>query len=311
MRVLLVRGGALGDMLLLRRAIASLRAAEMTVGLLAPSAGEVLLGEGPAEVQEWIPWEHPDLARLFAAEPVASGGVAEGLRSYDAALAYTANQALAGGLRALIPRVLTLDPTGLGPDLHASRAFEAPALTLGGVPSVEPPLLRPRAQDDRAILPLLHRLPRRFLAIHPGSGSARKNWPPARFAQLIRLLVGDSPFLLAQGPADEAVTQALAGLRPAAVLASHLSPRGLGALLSRSGLYVGNDSGVSHLAAASGAPTLALFGPTSATLWSPLGPRVVGLPAPEGNLERLEAETVAQAAQDALRSWALPGPPSG
>jgi ADP-heptose:LPS heptosyltransferase len=48
----------------------------------------------------------------------------------------------------------------------------------------------------------------------------------------------------------------------------------LAALLARAGAYVGNDSGVTHLAAASGAPTIALFGPTDPRVWAPLGPRV-------------------------------------
>ena len=57
-------------------------------------------------------------------------------------------------------------------------------------------------------------------------------------------------------------------------VARELPLRVLGAVLARAGLYVGNDSGVSHLAAACGAPTLALFGPTDPALWAPVGPRV-------------------------------------
>lgn len=309
-RVLLVRGGALGDLLLLRRAIASLRAVGTTVGLLAPPAAEVLLGDGPAEVQEWIPWDHPDLKRLFAGEPALPEGLAQSLRSYSAAVAYTANEGLVSSLRAFMPTVLSVDPARLGPGLHASVAFTAPCLAMGGAPLVEPPGLRPRPQEEQAVLPFLQKLPRRFLAVHPGSGSPRKNWPPACFAELVHDLTGDSPFLVVQGPADEA---AVAGLvrRPSAVVASGLPLRVLGALLSRAGLYVGNDSGVSHLAGASGAPTLVLFGPTPSDVWAPIGQRVACLQASEGVMERLEPETVARRAKDALRSWALPGPPSG
>ena len=62
--------------------------------------------------------------------------------------------------------------------------------------------------------------------------------------------------------------------------------RTLGAALSRAGLFLGNDSGASHLAAASGAPTLALFGPTDPALWAPVGPSVATLRAPRGVLRR-------------------------
>jgi heptosyltransferase-3 len=309
-RVLLVRGGAVGDLLLLRRAIASLRAVGTTIGLLAPPAAEVLQGEGPAEVQEWIPWDHPDLTRLFAGEPSLPESLADSLRSYDAAVAYTRNEDFVSSLRAFVPTVLSLDPTRLSPGLHASVAFTAPCLALGGSQLVELPVLRPRPQDDEAILPFLQRLPPHFLAVHPGSGSPRKNWPATRFAELVRDLTGDSPFLVVKGPADETAVGGLLGRR-SAVVASGLPLRVLGALLSRAGLYVGNDSGVSHLAAASGAPTFALFGPTPPDVWAPIGPRVACLQVPDGVLDGLERDEVVLRAKEALRSWELPGPPSG
>jgi ADP-heptose:LPS heptosyltransferase len=66
----------------------------------------------------------------------------------------------------------------------------------------------------------------------------------------------------------------------------------LGALLSRAGAYLGNDSGISHLAAAWGAPTLSLFGPTDPAVWAPLGPRSRALRSPSGTLEGLSVDAV-------------------
>jgi ADP-heptose:LPS heptosyltransferase len=66
-----------------------------------------------------------------------------------------------------------------------------------------------------------------------------------------------------------------------------LSVAGLAAFLSRCALYVGNDSGVTHLAGALGVATVALFGPTEPALWAPLGPRVVTLRSPTGRMEDL------------------------
>ncbi len=94
-----------------------------------------------------------------------------------------------------------------------------------------------------------------------------------------------------------------------AVLARDWPLRLLGAALARAGVFLGNDAGVSHLAAAVGAPTLALFGPTDPALWAPVGPRVKTLRAPGGSLVDLELEAVLAAAR-ALRS-AASGPPSG
>jgi ADP-heptose:LPS heptosyltransferase len=190
------------------------------------------------------------------------------------------------------------------PARHASLVFAAPAQELCGGPPAEPTALCPRPQDEAEALPLLGRLPERFLALHPGSGSPRKNWPAQRFAALAERLAAGCPFLVVEGPADERAAAPLR--RPPAVIARGLSLRGLGALLSRAGLFVGNDSGVAHLAAAFGAPTLALFGPTSAAVWAPLGPRVRVLEAPGGALTALEVTAVAAAAGDALKSF---GPP--
>ena len=82
-RTLVVRAGALGDLLLLRPAVASLRAASFEVGLLAPSVGRLLLGDGPGEVQEHIDFDQPGLAdppghdrRLRSPSPLSAIGCA-------------------------------------------------------------------------------------------------------------------------------------------------------------------------------------------------------------------------------------------
>jgi ADP-heptose:LPS heptosyltransferase len=118
---------------------------------------------------------------------------------------------------------------------------------------------------------------RGFLAIHPGSGSARKNWPPERFARLIALARrADRPVLVIEGEADQESVQRLYRRLPwRPPVARGLDLAVLAALLSRAGAFIGNDSGVSHLAAATGAPTVALFGATDPARWAPRGRRVV------------------------------------
>ena len=83
---------------------------------------------------------------------------------------------------------------------------------------------------------------------------------------------------------------------PSACAPAIFPPRVLGAVLARAGLYVGNDSGVSHLAAAWGAPVLALFGPTDPAQWAPVGPRVTVLRADDQEMDSLELEDVERAA---------------
>jgi ADP-heptose:LPS heptosyltransferase len=164
-----------------------------------------------------------------------------------------------------------------------------------GVPIVEPLVLVPSEEERRQAAALVDRLPAGFLAIHPGSGSPSKNWPATRFVELVSRTSGGRQWLLCVGPAEEAITPRLASL-PGAVIASGLPPRVLGAVLSRAGVFVGNDSGVSHLAAAWGAPVVALFGPTDPTVWAPVGTVVRTVRAADRALESIDVERVAATA---------------
>jgi len=111
------------------------------------------------------------------------------------------------------------------------------------------------------------------IVIHPGSGSARKNWPVQRFAELARDLAsrGERVSWIV-GPAEEGIAlpaDARAWREP--------DLRVLAASLARCRLYIGNDSGVTHLAAACGCPTVVLFGGSEPRVWLPLGARVAAV----------------------------------
>jgi ADP-heptose:LPS heptosyltransferase len=116
---------------------------------------------------------------------------------------------------------------------------------------------------------------RRPVFLHAGSGGKKKIWPLARWWTLIRWLrrTCNLPVILASGPADaclEGFTQeAIKRLGVHTVEA--LSLTRLAALLAKSSMYIGNDSGVSHLAASLGTPTVAIFGPTLPEVWAPRG----------------------------------------
>jgi ADP-heptose:LPS heptosyltransferase len=123
----------------------------------------------------------------------------------------------------------------------------------------------------------------RPVAIHPGSGGRRKCWPARLFAELATRL--DAPVLLVEGPADSTAchefAEVVAPSVPIIRVTGESLPR-LAALLAESRGYFGNDSGVSHLAAALGVPTVAVFGPTDPAVWAPLGPKV-SVVAPRGD----------------------------
>lgn len=100
-----------------------------------------------------------------------------------------------------------------------------------------------------------------FAAIHPFSGSPRKNWPMDRFQQVAARL--PIPVKWSAGPSEAL---------PGAIRFEDLYD--LACWLATASLYIGNDSGITHLAAAVGTPTIALFGPTDPRVWAPRGQNV-------------------------------------
>jgi heptosyltransferase-2 len=116
-----------------------------------------------------------------------------------------------------------------------------------------------------------------FTALHPGSGSPRKNWPLEKW----RTLAGEikDPLLIIGGEAD---TASLDSLAPhATLIARDLPLPTLAALLTRCTHYFGHDTGISHLAAAVGAKCTLLFGPTDPAVWAPQGAHVKILHTPD------------------------------
>jgi heptosyltransferase III len=298
-RALVVRSGALGDVLLLRRAVARLRAGGYHVHLVAPAgAGPALVGTGGSEVAGLTASDAPGSAGLWAAD----GGCPDAVRAHLAtpgalAVAFTGSAAVAANLAAAGATVLARSPAP-PPGQHAADWLSG-VLDASGLPPPHPPepCLRPTEDERAAARPWLDRLPERFVAVHAGSGSARKNWPVARFAEVARALAGGDPVLWIEGPADTPTEPSALDI-PTSVRVRSLPVRALAAVLARAAVYVGNDSGVSHLAAAAGAPTVAIFGPTDPAQWSPLGPAVRVVRAESERLEDVAVARVLAAVEE-------------
>ncbi len=119
-----------------------------------------------------------------------------------------------------------------------------------------------------------------LIAVHPGSGSRSKCWPLERYFELIERLqaVNDSFVILFTGDAEDgelrrAVCRYTRG-RKNMLNAAHFELMSAASLLSHCDLYIGNDSGFSHLAGILGCTTTVLFGPTDPLRWKPMGPHV-------------------------------------
>jgi hypothetical protein len=113
------------------------------------------------------------------------------------------------------------------------------------------------------------------LVLAPGSGAREKNWPVASFQAIADWWREKfrGAVVVVLGPVEDE-QGGFASLCRGSVVARGLKLAQLSALLSRSFLYVGNDSGPTHLAAALGVRTAALFGPSDPRQWSPRGPKV-------------------------------------
>lgn len=290
-RLLVIRGGAIGDFILTLPAIGALRERW-------PAARIEVLGY-PHIIELAHRRQYADAVRNIEARAMAGffvplGPLDDGLREYfgsfDIVVSYLfdpdhvfADNVRRAGARQVIeasPR-----PTTLPAAVHYCRPLEALAIYVKDpVPRVFP------SDAERAVaMEFLARAGReRIVAIHPGSGSAKKNWPVTKFGALARWAVDELAvqLVVVQGEADEMVVTALRselGTRPVLV-ARGLTLVALAAVLERCAVFVGNDSGITHLAAALGTPTVALFGPASLPVWEPRGTQVQVLHFGDGDV---------------------------
>jgi len=248
MRRLLIRPGAIGDFIVSLPALQCLKADYLEVWT--PSAVAPLV-------------RFADRVRSIASVGLDLLGITEPpptlipeLRSFDSIISwYGANRP---GFRQLassldLPMVFLPALPHAGADRHAVDFYLEQVRGLG-YPAPETAI--PHIPCEVAA--------GNYAVIHPFSGSPRKNWPLENFRALARGLERTMPVCWCRGPEDPP----LEGAEQFGDLYQ------LACWLAAARLYVGNDSGVTHLAAAVGTPTLAIFGPTDPAVWAPRGPHV-------------------------------------
>jgi ADP-heptose:LPS heptosyltransferase len=261
-RILVLRGGALGDFIVTLPALAALRRAWPDARLaLAGNATAAALGVEAGLIDQVHSQHEARWSALYLPsplEPAFSGW----LRDFDLVVNFWPDPA--GDLARRFPlragqRYLS---ASAAPALSPAAAHFCSALLPLGISTAEFlfPLGRPRAAPARAGAPV---------ALHPGSGSPRKNWPLDRWRSLALWLQRDLGVAVTVISGEAEPDDVLAGIgtrvrgRPLAELAGHLAG---------CRLFIGHDSGISHLAAAAGAPGVLLFGPTDPRRWAPPAP---------------------------------------
>lgn len=134
------------------------------------------------------------------------------------------------------------------------------------------------------------------LAVHPGAGKSENIWPPERFAAVVNSMAETKPvsLVVVEGPRDrDAVAAFVAACAIDAAVVRGRSIGDVAALLRLADLTICNDTGVMHVAAAAGARTLAVFGPTDPVRWAPRCDCLTIVRADDGRLLSVEPPRVA------------------
>ena len=280
----MIRGGAIGDFILTLPVLSALRQHDPTAQLELlgyPHIAQLALVGGLVDAVR--PIEARDLAAAFAPDVLLSPHLAAYFSRFDLILSYLydpgevfqENVARVSGARFLAGPHRP-DPDG---HRHASEVMLDPLAQLGVVTPDPIPRLRLRAPSLPAPDPrtapaaLAPGMMSRRLAVHPGSGSERKNWPEPCWAALLARLAaeGDWSLLLLGGEAEGERLERLAVRWPAGRLevARSLPLVQLAQRLSSCQFFIGHDSGITHLAAALGLPGLVLWGESPLEVWRP------------------------------------------
>ena len=265
-RRLIIRPGGIGDYILSLPAIEYLRTEYTEVWVPSALVPLIRFAEARGIASTGI-----DLLGLAGVEPPAR--LIEALRSFDSIVSwYGANRTkFRAQVHALgLPFQFLNALPEHGGRIHAADFFLKQAGGDGfAVPKIECP---PQPTED-------------FAVIHPFSGSERKNWPLERFREVAARL--PIPVRWCVGP-DEALE--------GAVRLENLYE--LACWLASARVYIGNDSGITHLAAAVGVLVVAIFGASDPQVWAPRGERVSVIGA--GRLDEISVEKVVEAAGNAI-----------
>jgi heptosyltransferase-3 len=302
-RIAIFRPGALGDTLLAFPALAALRARYPTAQILVVGNFDALsLAQSSGLADTIADFAAPEWATLFT--ETSEDLVPAALAGIDTAILWLRDpdSIVASNLRRLgVPRIIQAPGQ---PDVtarthaatHLLATLQPLDIAFASLPL--PPLRLPAAAEGWAAdwWQAQGLMDQHVIAIHPGSGGQHKCWPAGRYAALADILTANgAAILLVAGPADTTILAALRAAQqtPPAAIAHNLPLQLLSALLRRCAAFVGNDSGVTHLSALLGLPTVAIFGPTDPAVWAPLGPHVyIVAPPAIGPIAQISLESV-------------------
>ena len=288
-RIFVWHQGALGDLLLAGPALAAVSrhfAGACLTGVGHPERWGLLAGTLPLEAV----WSGAEAAWawLFREDAPLPAALRERLAPFQLALVFAPrpHPLLLERLRqAGIPWVAWAPSFAEteGQSVHRLQAAHLAAMGIGEIPEAFCLRLAGGGDAEAEMAGFKEMGP--FIAVAPGSGHCAKNWPLAHYYEVTRALAWQHRLKVVwlAGPAEAFLMpflEPLARSQNQVVMANQPLCR-VAAALAGSRLYLGGDSGLTHLAAAAGAPAvLALFGPTDPRVWAPPGNHVKVLQAP-------------------------------
>lgn len=295
-KILVIRGGAIGDFILTLPAISALREnfPETHLEVLGyPRVAELALAAGLVDAFRSI--EARPLARFFARRAELDKEWSDYFESFNLVISYLydpdeifkSNVGRCTKAQFIQAQHRPHETEGL----HATSVFLKPLEQLAIFdPDPIPKLARIATTSTETLRP------GPWLAVHPGSGSEKKNWPEQNWLELLRS-IDTANILLIGGEAEGERLIRLQRALPAPKirLAQNIPLATLAGLLAQCRHFIGHDSGITHLAAAVGLPVLSLWGPSRSEIWRPLGSKVNLLHAPGGEINSLEIQTVRSA----------------
>jgi len=276
-----VRGGAIGDFIMTLPAIGALRERwpEAHIEILGyPHVIELAHGRYYVDGTRSI--EAKPMAGFFVPNSILEPRLMDYFGSFNVVISYLfdPDSIFANNVRRCgVKQVIEASPRPK--EAHAAEHYCKPLESLAIYVEAPRPRLHLGEPDREAASRFLRMAGREpIVAVHPGSGSEKKNWPAEKFAAVARWLVDElaAQLLVVHGEADQRAVAKLGELleNRKFVVARGLKLVELAAVLERCALFLGNDSGITHLAAAAGAPVVAAFGQASPAIWEPRGEHV-------------------------------------
>jgi len=307
-RILVIRGGAIGDFVVTLPAIKLLRGAWPSARLEILGYKHIIaLAEKRFYAHAVRSIEYGRLASFFAKNAELPAALTAYFGSFDLIVSYLFDPdgVFEANVRRCGQPQLLAGPAKIATHEHAAQQFARPLEALGLSLSSIAAELFPN-EEDRAAADKFLPTSKRLVAVHPGSGSTTKNWSIANWNALGQQLGHENRDLRLVVIAGEADTAQLTQLRqhwaelPVSFVVAQPLPT-VAAVLARCELFLGHDSGISHIAAAVGAPSLLLFGPTEPRIWAPQNGNARVLQAPTGALVDLSLAEVLGAAYELMR----------